>query len=186
VSGFSGSAASAAKKPSPIPAQMTFNESGYMILGDSLGPTYIHDEQGVSCVLHPNGNLIFHPGNRSVTFLFDAFADTGCPLSPGGWVPAASQSASLTVTGLLQMPVGSTATAMAIFTLGNGQGQLKYGWPGYCSNSVQVMRLNQTTWTITAPGGSDIAVLEQPISRHERVPMSDWNMPFNLTVTTIQ
>jgi hypothetical protein len=188
-----GKAAHGAKPSSSIPAQMTFaNAPGDQILGDAYGQTYKDGELGVFCQLLENGNLVFHAGSRSVNFLFGTLYNTGCPVDPRGWIPAAPHPASLTVTGLLQMPVGSTAAPLAIFELDDGNGRLMYGWPGYCSTRIQVTRSDQQTWIIAATstpvasGAGNVAVLEQEVSRRNKVPTSYWEMPFTLTVTVLQ
>jgi hypothetical protein len=90
------------------------------------------------------------------------------------------------------MPVGSSTAPLAIFTLGNGDGRLMYGWPGYCSTRIQVTRSGQQSWIITATptpvasGAGNVAVLEQLVGKRDNVPTSYWEMPFTLTVTTLQ
>jgi hypothetical protein len=192
ISGLSGSAAHAAK-PFSLPAQVTFaNAPGDRIVS-SGDPIYRDGEQGVSCTVRDSGQLVLHASSsHPINFLYETPYNTGCPLSPGGWMPPSPNAPTLTVTKLLDMSVGSTAATLAVFHLSNGQGRLMYGWPGYCSTSVQVTRTDANTWIVTATpapvasGAGHIAVLEQPVGRKNNAPTSAWEMPFTITVTLIQ
>src|SRR5262249_3546708 len=106
-----------------VPAQVTFaNLPGDRVLGDSYGSTYQDGQLGVSCDFHDpslgyTGDLTFHTTSngppvrppRTMTFLFGSPFATGCIVSPGGSVPAASQTASLTVHAIYNLiPIGGT------------------------------------------------------------------------------
>jgi hypothetical protein len=190
--GWSANSARAAK-PSSTPAQVVFaNASGDRITS-SGDPSYRNGEQGVSCILNDNGNLVLHASSsHPINVQFGTPYNTGCQLSPGGWIPPSLNAPTLTVLRLLEMQVGSTTATLAVFHLSDGQGRVMYGWPGYCSTSIQATRLDASTWIVaatptpTAAGAGHIAVLEQFVSRRTNVPTSYWEMPFTITVTTLQ
>lgn len=200
--GFFGSAARAAQTSGLVPAQVTFADApGDRVLSDSYGPTYQDGQLGVSCDFHDpalggSGDLTFHTISNSppvqlrwLNFLFGTPL-APCVIDPGGTVPASSQQASLTVRQIYQLPVSSTpVTTAALFFL--AEGQLQYGWPGYCSTSVQVIHPDQKTWIISAnpapaaSGAGDLAVFVQPV-RHQGVPTNYWDLPFTITATPLQ
>jgi hypothetical protein len=192
-----GTASSRAAQPSnTVSANADFvYRAGDQITDDHQG-TYFDGKDGVSCTFHDpalggSGDLTFHtssPGGsqstRTMTFLFGTPLSP-CPVTSGGKVPASTQSASLTVSGIYNtFPVGGMIYTRAFFFL--TEGTLRFANTNYCANEVMVTHPDPRTYVIsTTPAGSsagNLAVMVES-SHGKDAAVFNWQMPFQIAAT---
>lgn len=191
---LSGTADAASSSLVPANVQFVYR-TGDRVTNDAYGPLYQDGQLGVSCDFHDpasggTGDLTFHtssPGGsqntRTLNFLFGTPL-MPCRTTPGGQVPTSKQGASLTVTGIYGMPVGSSLYTRAFFFL--SEGTLRYASTNYCANEVLVTHSDARTWWIsstpTGPGVGDLAVMIETV-KGQSVPTYYWEMPFQIEAT---
>jgi hypothetical protein len=193
---FGAASGNAARPSNTVAANVDFvYRAGDQITDDHLG-TYYDGKDGVSCTFHDpalggSGDLTFHtssPGGsqntRTMTFLFGTPLSP-CPVAPGGKVPASTQSASLTVSGIYHtFPVGGMLYARAFFFL--TEGTLRFASTNYCANEVMVTHPDPITYVISStPAGSstgNLAVMVES-SHGKDTAVYYWQMPFQITAT---